>query len=135
MNTKAAEVADIAGVSADGAWRGLRVRVGLHTGAVLSDCDPTTKRIDYFGHSVNLSARVESQAEGGEIVISQVRKAGLPLEFLAKRQAHATLVSLNTWVCYSLLCPLLPFPPPFPRRLNHHRTRMTRCFGTATLRR
>ena len=58
-----AGVRDIAGASPDGAWRGLRVRVGLHTGACLSDVDPTTKRIDYFGNAVNLSARVESQAE------------------------------------------------------------------------
>lgn len=64
-------VADITGISEDGAWRGLRVRIGLHTGACLSDLDPTTKRIDYFGNAVNLSARVESQAEGGEIVMSQ----------------------------------------------------------------
>jgi len=64
-------VADIAGISEDGAWRGLRVRIGLHTGACLSDLDPTTKRIDYFGNAVNLAARVESQAEGGEIVMSQ----------------------------------------------------------------
>jgi adenylate cyclase len=58
-------VHDIAGASADGAWRGLRVRIGIHTGPCLSDMDPTTKRIDYFGHAVNLAARVESLAEVG----------------------------------------------------------------------
>ena len=57
------EVADLAGTSADGAWRGLRVRIGLHTGACLSDLDPTTKRIDYFGHSVGGEGGREGERE------------------------------------------------------------------------
>ena len=62
------------GVSGDGAWRGLRVRIGLHTGKCLGEIDPTTKRMDYFGNMVNYSARIEGQAEGGEIVMSDSTK-------------------------------------------------------------
>ena len=70
-----AALTDTAGVSGDGAWRGLRVRIGLHTGKCLGEIDPTTKRMDYFGNMVNYSARIEGQAEGGEIVISDSTKA------------------------------------------------------------
>ena len=50
------------------------MRIGLHTGKCLGEIDPTTKRMDYFGNMVNYSARIEGQAEGGEIVISDSTK-------------------------------------------------------------
>jgi len=38
-------------------YRGLRVRMGVHTGEPKAQVDPTTKRMDYFGPMVNRSAR------------------------------------------------------------------------------
>jgi len=51
-------------------WRGMRVRMGVHCGEPSCEPDPVTGRMDYFGQMVNRSARVESCANGGQIVIS-----------------------------------------------------------------
>ncbi|KJE91038.1 leucine-rich repeat-containing protein 69 [Capsaspora owczarzaki ATCC 30864] len=51
-------------------WRGLRVRMGIHTGNPDCEPDPVTGRMDYFGPTVNRSARVTAVADGGQIVVS-----------------------------------------------------------------
>ena len=68
-------------------WRGLRVRIGLHTGVPESRADPLTCRQDYFGPMVNRAARVEGLASGGQILMSgstyaavQEALEGLPAE-------------------------------------------------------
>lgn len=50
--------------------RGLSVRMGIHWGKPVCAEDPTTHRMDYFGPMVNRSARVMSQALGGQIMAS-----------------------------------------------------------------
>jgi adenylate cyclase len=50
--------------------RGLSVRMGVHWGRPVCAEDPTTHRMDYFGPMVNRSARVMSQALGGQIMAS-----------------------------------------------------------------
>lgn len=47
----------------------IRVRIGLHTGEVLKEED------DFYGKNVVLAARIAEQAQGGEIVASEVVKA------------------------------------------------------------
>jgi len=54
---------------ADG-FRGLRVRMGMHTGRPRCQPDPLTGRMDYFGRMVNRGARVEGVAHGGQVVLS-----------------------------------------------------------------
>eukprot|EP01064_Diplonema_japonicum_P039256 TRINITY_DN9797_c0_g1_i1.p1 TRINITY_DN9797_c0_g1~~TRINITY_DN9797_c0_g1_i1.p1 ORF type:complete len:1304 (+),score=235.24 TRINITY_DN9797_c0_g1_i1:35-3946(+) len=49
--------------------RGLRVRMGFHTGEPDCEQDPVTGRMDYFGPMVNLAARIAGIGYGGEIVI------------------------------------------------------------------
>jgi class 3 adenylate cyclase len=51
-------------------YKGLRVRMGVHTGRPSNEEDPVTGRMDYFGPMVNRAARVESVAYGGQIVMS-----------------------------------------------------------------
>lgn len=51
--------------------RGLRVRMGAHTGPVSTHRDPTTGRMDYFGPSVNRAARVSDAAHGGQLLLSR----------------------------------------------------------------
>jgi class 3 adenylate cyclase len=54
----------------DGGGESLRVRMGLHTGEVISE------EGDYFGKNVILAARIAAQAVGGEILVSeQMREA------------------------------------------------------------
>ncbi|EFC43030.1 predicted protein [Naegleria gruberi] len=51
-------------------YKGPRVRMGLHYGSeVEAHFDPTTKRYDYFGTTVNQASRTENQAQGGRIYI------------------------------------------------------------------
>jgi class 3 adenylate cyclase len=49
----------------DGEGEVLRVRMGLHTGEVISE------EGDYFGKNVILAARIAAEASGGEILVSQ----------------------------------------------------------------
>src|SRR3954447_2093539 len=49
----------------DGAGEALHVRIGLHTGEVISEAG------DYFGKNVILAARIAAQAMGGEILVSE----------------------------------------------------------------
>ncbi len=68
---KPEDLKDIAGVSDDGLFRGLRVRMGIHTGEPRCERDPLSGRMDYFGTVVNRAARVGHVGHGGQVVISE----------------------------------------------------------------
>ena len=44
--------------------------MGIHTGEPTCNKNPITGRMDYFGQMVNRSARIESVAKGGQVVMS-----------------------------------------------------------------
>ncbi len=48
---------------------GVVIKVGLHTGACIAVS--LNGRLDYFGTTVNLAARLQGQSRGGDIVISE----------------------------------------------------------------
>eukprot|EP00163_Fabomonas_tropica_P030287 TRINITY_DN677_c0_g1_i17.p1 TRINITY_DN677_c0_g1~~TRINITY_DN677_c0_g1_i17.p1 ORF type:complete len:1054 (-),score=192.45 TRINITY_DN677_c0_g1_i17:1867-5028(-) len=53
-------------------WKGLRIRMGLHTGEALSeDIDPVTKRKFYKGPFVVESGRMGDCGHGGQIILSR----------------------------------------------------------------
>ncbi|KAJ2504840.1 cysteinyl-tRNA synthetase, partial [Coemansia sp. RSA 2049] len=52
-------------------YRGLRVRIGMHFGSPVSEEDPITRRMDYFGPMVNRAARISGAADGGQVYVSQ----------------------------------------------------------------
>lgn len=57
---------------AAGVWHGLRVRAGVHwCTEVEPKLDSVHGRYDYYGHDVNVSARVESMADGGQTMMTQ----------------------------------------------------------------
>ncbi|PHH54283.1 Adenylate cyclase [Ceratocystis fimbriata CBS 114723] len=51
-------------------FKGLSVRMGIHYGECVSETDPVTRRMDYFGPMVNKAARVSGVADGGQITVS-----------------------------------------------------------------
>eukprot|EP00756_Hemistasia_phaeocysticola_P020414 Hpha_TRINITY_DN15717_c2_g2::TRINITY_DN15717_c2_g2_i1::g.36623::m.36623 len=46
-------------------WHGLRVRIGIHCGKVRPERNPVSGRMDYFGPTVNIAARVEAALKFG----------------------------------------------------------------------
>ncbi|KEY65168.1 hypothetical protein S7711_08278 [Stachybotrys chartarum IBT 7711] len=53
-------------------FKGLSVRMGIHYGGDhVSERDPVTRRMDYFGPMVNKAARISAVADGGQIVVSR----------------------------------------------------------------
>jgi class 3 adenylate cyclase len=53
-------------INADG--QGLVLKIGLHAGSCIAI--QTNHQIDYFGRAVNIAARAQSVANGGEIVVT-----------------------------------------------------------------
>ena len=48
---------------------GVSIRIGLHGGSSIAVT--LNERLDYYGETVNLAARLEGQSEGGEITLSE----------------------------------------------------------------
>ena len=58
-------------------WNGLRVRIGVHTGFAEIKRDKVTKGFDYYGTAANVAARVESVAQGGQVLVSKEHLAAV----------------------------------------------------------
>jgi class 3 adenylate cyclase/basic membrane lipoprotein Med (substrate-binding protein (PBP1-ABC) superfamily) len=69
-DTSADDLAAAAAAGKAAVWNGLRVRVGIAYGMCDGHKDPVTAGWDYFGTTVNTSARVESVAHGGQVLIT-----------------------------------------------------------------
>ena len=50
-------------------WGGLTVRIGVNSGPVTVEQNALTGRMDYFGHTVNVAARLESKCTPGALAI------------------------------------------------------------------
>ncbi|EKM75265.1 hypothetical protein AGABI1DRAFT_80141 [Agaricus bisporus var. burnettii JB137-S8] len=51
-------------------WKGISVRMGIHSGTPVCLQDPVTHRMDYYGPVINRAARVSGLAKGGQIFCS-----------------------------------------------------------------
>ena len=71
----------------------LTIKLGLHEGPAIAVT--LNERLDYFGSTVNMAARLQGQSNGGDIVLSRTFAedpgiAGL-LDGLTVRQEHCQL--------------------------------------------
>ena len=76
-------------------YRGLSVRMGMHWGNPVSELDPVTRRMDYFGPMVNRSARISGAADGGEIFVSSdfIAEVHRALETYAEDERNGSMGS------------------------------------------
>ncbi|QBZ81599.1 Serine/threonine protein kinase, catalytic domain containing protein [Pandoravirus celtis] len=67
-----ADACEETGGNADDAvvFRGLRVRMGVHTGRVRATMDPLTRRYSYTGPAVEVAAALACVAQGGRVLVS-----------------------------------------------------------------
>jgi predicted ATPase/class 3 adenylate cyclase len=64
---EAAEIKDPKGTVL---FRGLRVRLAIHSGDVESESDPITGRVEYYGRVVSCGVRLVQVAHGGQVLAS-----------------------------------------------------------------
>ncbi|MGO1119290.1 adenylate/guanylate cyclase domain-containing protein [Rhodovibrionaceae bacterium A322] len=79
----------------------LAIKLGLHAGPAIAVT--LNERLDYFGSTVNLAARLQAQSQGGDFVLSQ------PVAELPDIQKHLTGFSAQ-----SETAPLKGFAEPVP---------------------
>ena len=54
-----------------GPWGGLTVRIGVNSGPITPEENPVTKRVDYFGHTMNVAARLEGVCPPGAVCVME----------------------------------------------------------------
>ncbi len=75
----------VAGFNADHGAGGVVIKIGLHAGPCVAV--RLNERLDYFGATVNMAARLEGQSQGGDIVLSK--------DFAADPEVAALLAPLK----------------------------------------
>lgn len=68
----------------------LEMKAGIHTGPCIAVT--LNDRLDYFGSTVNISARLPGLAEGGEVIFSNEIKIDPEVDVWMKKENHATPV-------------------------------------------
>jgi class 3 adenylate cyclase len=71
--------------------------IGVNTGAVIAGNIGSEKRSKYgvVGHHVNLTARIESQTAGGEVLISETTRDKLNLAFVIGEEKQVRVKGIN----------------------------------------
>ena len=77
-------------------WKGLRVRGGLHYGPVTIEENALTRRVDYFGSTVNKAARLEAAGAGGSVCVCEETLEGLQEDVLLLREQYVVVPLPNT---------------------------------------
>ena len=121
----------IATQQAEGRYLELQVRIGLHTG------EPVEEQGDLFGSDVNLAARIEAEAGGGQVLVSELtrllarRSPGLRFVAVGERtlKGFAEPVPLYE-VCWATERPARPPLTSFVGR-QEEVTQLRRCLEAA----
>jgi class 3 adenylate cyclase/tetratricopeptide (TPR) repeat protein len=97
---------------AEGRYHELQVRAGLHTG------EPTIEGNDLFGSDVDLAKRVQEEAQGGQVVVSEVTR------FLARHSPGLRFSDLGERTLKGFAEPwrLFEVRVPQDRPARHHLT-------------
>eukprot|EP01059_Diplonema_ambulator_P033485 TRINITY_DN7024_c0_g1_i2.p1 TRINITY_DN7024_c0_g1~~TRINITY_DN7024_c0_g1_i2.p1 ORF type:complete len:716 (+),score=207.81 TRINITY_DN7024_c0_g1_i2:37-2184(+) len=92
----------------DGPWCGLRVRIGIHYGAVDIQLNSLTGRYDYFGNTVNKASRMEGACVGGAVAVTQevLDEVGEVLNAHVFEMGETSLKGIADGVYASLLLPI-----------------------------
>lgn len=83
--------------------RGAQLKIGLHEGPCIAVT--LNERLDYFGTTVNLAARVEHMCQGGDIVISRA---------LSESTANARPLAEHGWTSQASEAHAKGFAQPVP---------------------
>ncbi|KAK4181015.1 phosphatase 2C-domain-containing protein [Triangularia setosa] len=76
-------------------FKGLSVRMGIHWGEPLSEPDPVTRRMDYYGPMVNKASRISACADGGQIAVSSDFIAEIQRCLETYQESTSSAVDLN----------------------------------------
>jgi class 3 adenylate cyclase len=68
-------------MSDDVVFRGPRVRMGIHRGAVRISRDPITRRMEYAGSAVDTALRITAITHGGQILASEAVCGGIKCDY------------------------------------------------------
>jgi class 3 adenylate cyclase len=60
--------------------REISIKIGVHRGPCLAVC--SNDRLDYFGRTVNMAARIQGLSQGGDVVLSATSAAAAPVRGL-----------------------------------------------------
>ncbi|AVL95162.1 putative serine/threonine protein kinase receptor [Moumouvirus australiensis] len=75
-------------------FRGLRVRMGIHFGTAKIVQDPLTKKYQYSGPVVNITAKITTLAQGGQLIISEDVYRNLVDKAKATKIGHTSVQEL-----------------------------------------
>lgn len=101
-------------------YRGLRLRVGMNTGAAYSTTDMVSGRADYFGNAVNRAAKATGLAFGGEILIT--RNTLEAVEDLSSLSVEPQLTKTNHTLGNKNRTVYLVLPGSLKNRVSFHKS-------------
>eukprot|EP01063_Lacrimia_lanifica_P035719 TRINITY_DN6892_c0_g4_i3.p1 TRINITY_DN6892_c0_g4~~TRINITY_DN6892_c0_g4_i3.p1 ORF type:complete len:1145 (+),score=370.65 TRINITY_DN6892_c0_g4_i3:74-3508(+) len=103
----------------NGAWNGIRVRIGVHVGDVDIETNKDTGRKDYFGPMVNKASRMESNGVAGGVCITDEVKAAVESSEEFKNHSLMPMGAIDLKGIGMTTCQLLISPVLEDRRADY----------------
>ncbi|HEX3790793.1 MAG TPA: adenylate/guanylate cyclase domain-containing protein [Pseudonocardiaceae bacterium] len=96
----------------------LRVRIGVHTGEVVTTADPASRQALVAGEVVNIAARLEQRADPGEVLISAATARAAGPALVVADPVRVALKGVNEAVDAVRLVAVPPADPEAMRRFD-----------------